>query len=91
MAAFLIVTSTLFSSVFIFRRLRRCGLVDFFDDLSDGGIYLFVGHYLLGGIRKMHVQTVFYSQGVLLSSIAFAYPSFQQIALYSALEYLFGH
>ena len=77
MAIFLIICSALF--------------IDLFDDLSYSLIDLFVAEDFFCRIHEKHIQTAFDSQVVLLLSIAFADSSFQQIALYCALEELFRY
>ena len=63
--------------------------IDFVDDLSYSLIYLFVAEDFFCRIHEKHIQTAFYGQVVLLLSIAFAYSSLEEVALYSALEKLF--
>ena len=75
MAIFLMICSTL--------------LIDLIYDLSYSLRDLFVAEDFFCRIHKKHIQTAFDSQVVLLLSIAFADSSFQQIALYCALEELF--
>ena len=65
--------------------------IDLVDDLSYSLIYLFVAEDFFCGIHEKHIQTAFDSQVVLLLSIALSDSSFKQIALYGALEELFGY
>lgn len=84
MRIFLASSLALFSLWFI--GLRFVSLVDLLDDLSYGFIYLSVAQDFLCGIHKKHIQATFDGQVVLLSSIAFPYPSLEEIAFYGSLE-----
>ena len=77
MAIFLMVCITLF--------------IDLIYDLSYSLIDLFIAEDFFCRVHEKHIQTAFDSQVVLLLSIAFAYSSLEQVALYSTFEELFRY
>ena len=72
----------------IFRCLWSCGSVYFFDDVCNGGHYVSLLHYFLGGVSEKNVNSrcghLFF-----LQSPTFADTSFEQIPLYSTFKELF--
>lgn len=82
------LTTPLIFSTFRFIFLRFDGVVDPFDDLAYGGVYLLVGHYFLGVVCKKHIQATFDGQVVLLFPVAFADAALEQIAFYGPFEEL---
>ena len=62
--------------------------IDFFYYLSHCRINFLVAEDFLCGIHEKHIQTALDGQVVLLLSIAFAYSSFEEIALYGTFEKL---